>query len=527
MKVADLATGVVLADRFRLVSLLGRGSYGDVWLADNLADESIPARVALKVYQQNQQNRATRVLLGEATIAMGFDHDRLVRVYGAERIDGLVLMWMEYVDGSTLLARLGTEDDPRPVTLEECLSWLRDIAEGLAYLHVQDPPVVHGDLKLDNVLLAPGGGARLLDFGQTRPIEDRFVATDGTGALPYMAPETLGTAVDGQGRRYVASDIYAFGVIGYRFLTGRFPRRTLAEVMNLTPYPRPIELNPSVPERLDTLVLRCLEKRPERRFATGAELLAAVEGLQQQLDEPREKPVTAPARQPEPASSLAEELERLAGELLAQGRAEEAVAQLELALQRLSTSPRLLLVYAAAARAVDRIEVAHLVYQRTIRWLQAHDAEPEVLRDPIEGRSDLDVRLKLYEDAAEGYGWLAENWPDKRWYRFRWGVSLGLSGRYTEAADVLQALHEDGPPSATVCAKLGLVNRQMNRLDVAIQYFNEALMLDQHEPVALSQMAEIRAIQGRTDKAEQYLARLEQVDGAEEELERLRRKLGR
>lgn len=526
MKVAELATGVVLGGRFRLVRLLGRGSYGDVWLAETLADPQLPARVAIKVYLQNQQNRALRVLLEEAATAVAFEHDRLVRVFGAERIDGLVVMWMEYVEGPTLLERLGSQDEPRPVMLDDCLAWLRDIAEGLAYLHVQDPPVVHGDLKLDNVLLEAGGGARLLDFGQTRPIEDRFVATDGTGALPYMAPETLGTAADGKGRRYVSSDIYACGVIAYRFLTGRFPRRTLAEVMNLTPFPRPTELNPSVPEPFDALVMRCLEKRPGRRYATGAELLAAVEGLQADLDKPA-KPVTAPMQALEQTPSLAEDLERLATDLIAQGRAGEALDKLESALQHMSTAPNLLLIYAAAARAVEKLEVAHLVYQRATRWLLARNAEPAALRDAIEGRSELDVQLKHYDEAADGYCWLAKHWPEKRWYRFRAGVALGLAGRYANAADVLQDLHETGQPSALVCAKLGLVHRQMGALDLGIQYFNEALMLDQYEPVALYQLAEIRAIQGRMDKAEQYLARLEQVQGAEEEVVQLRRKIGK
>ena len=155
----------------------------------------------------------------------------------------------------------------------------------------------------------------------------------------------------------------------------------------------------------------------------------------------------------------------------------------------MSTAPNLLLIYAAAARAVDKLEVAHVVYKRTICWLQANHAEPSAFRDAIEGRSELDVRLKHYDDAAEGYTWLSEHWPEKRWYRFRCGVALGLSGRFADAANVLKALHEDGPPSAVVCAKLGLVHRQMGELDLAIQYFNEALMLDQYEPVALSQMA--------------------------------------
>ncbi len=526
MKVADLATGVVLGGRFRLVRLLGRGSYGDVWLVDNLDNPRLPPQVALKIYLQTQQHRALQVLLGEAATARRFDHDRLVQVFAAGRLDGLVAMWMEYVEGPTLLERLGPEDQPRPVTLEDSIAWLRDIADGLAYLHAQDPPVVHGDLKLDNVLLEPGGGARLLDFGQTRPIEDRFVATDGTGALPYLAPETLGMVIKGQGQRYVTSDVYAAGVIAYRFLSGRFPRRTLAEVMNLTPYPRPIELNPSVPEPLDALVMRCLEKRPEQRYRTGAELLAAVEGLQAKLLEP-EQTVTAPARLPELIPTLAEDLASLARDLIAQGRPDQALEKLESALQRMSTSPKLLLLYAVAARAIDRLEVAHLVYQRTVRWLEAQSAEPGDLREAIEGRSELDVRLKHYDEAADGYTWLAKHWPENRWYRFRSAVALGLAGHYSDAAEALQILHSEGPASATVCAKLGFVNRQMGQLDVAVQFFNEALMLDEYEPVALSQMVEIRAIQGRVDKAEQYLARLEQVDGAEDELRRLRQNLGR
>lgn len=523
MKVADLANGVVLGGRFRLVRLLGRGSFGDVWLADNLTDTDLPPQLALKVYLQKHQNRANKVLLDEASMAMSFDHERLVRVYGAERIEGLAVMWMEYVDGPTLAERVGPIEAPKPVSLEDTLKWLRDIAEGLAYLHAMDPPRVHGDLKLDNVLL-PEDGARLLDFGQSRKVEERFVATNGTGCLPYMAPETLGQGVEPEGRRYVPSDIYACGVIAYRFLTGRFPRRTFGEIHNLVPFPRPMELNAAVPEALDQVVIRCLEKKVNDRYQTGAELLAAVEELQETLD--TTQPVT-PAAHTEAGPSMAEELEKLAAELVADGRAGEAVEQIEAALQRFSTTPSLLMVYAAAARAADRYEVAHLVYQRVIGWLRSHGAEDEELRGPLEGRAELDVHFKNYEEAADAYGWLAERWPAKRWYRFRLGVTLGLASRYADAVDALEALHAEGPVSGVVCAKLGLAHRQLGYVKSAVQYFNEALMLDQFEPVALAQLAEIRAIQGRYDKAMVYLERLEHVDGATADAERLRRMLAR
>jgi len=197
MKLADLSSGVIVADRFRLVDILGRGSYGDVWLADVLPEGwpegddggEIPQRVALKIYQQ--QERARQKLLEEARMAIGLTHDRLVRVYGADSLDGLVMMWMDYVPGKTLLQRVGDDDSPKTVFINEVLAWIHDMAEALAYLHALDPPLVHGDLKLDNVILNPDDKAQLVDFGQSRYIEDCFVETSGAGAWPYLSPEIL------------------------------------------------------------------------------------------------------------------------------------------------------------------------------------------------------------------------------------------------------------------------------------------------------------------------------------------------
>ena len=520
MKVADLAAGVQLNGRFRLVKMIGRGSYGDVWMADVIDGSDLPAQVAIKIYQQPQQNRATQLLLKEAEIARYFDERHLVQVYGAERIDGLVVMWMEYVDGDSLLARLGPEDAPKPVSLDDAMSWLHNISEALAYLHSQDPPCIHGDLKLDNVLLDKVHGARLVDFGQSRFIEDRFVPTDGTGALPYLAPEVMGRGMEAEGKRYVASDIYALGVITFRLLTGRFPRRTLHEILNLTPFPQPSELNPSIPSSLDVLVLKCLEKRPENRYSTGATLLAAVDKARAEMREGLGA-MPLPAVAGERLPTVAEELLDLTKGLVEAGKPEEAVTRLEQAMQRISTSPRILLLYAAAARMVGKLDAAHLVYQRAIRWLRSNGAGDEELRDPIEGKAELDVLLKHYEKAVDGYAWLVERWPEKRWYHFRHAVVLGLAGRYHDSLAVLLKLHEAGPPTALVCAKIGFVNLQLSNTGLATQYFNEALMLDEFEPVALYHMARIRAIQGQSDKANRYLARLKQVDGAEHDAQEL------
>jgi eukaryotic-like serine/threonine-protein kinase len=526
VKIAELSKGVELGGRFRLIRPIGHGSYGSVWLAEVLNDPELPAQIALKVYHHPE--RATKALLEEANIALGFSHDRLVKVFGAKRLEGLVVMWMEYVSGQTLLDRLGPEDDPRPVSSEDVLAWLRDISDGLAYLHSMEPPRVHGDLKLDNVLLDPNLGARLVDFGQSRAIEDRFVETRGGGALPYLAPELLGKSSQGVGKRYVASDIYSFGVIAYRFLTGRFPRRTIHEIVHAVPFPRPGELNPSIPPSLESLVWKCLQKRPADRYANGVELLAAIETIGRELAaEPSTQPQVVRVSVTTPTPRVPDQLEALIHDLLKDGKAEEAVARLEKAVQRMSTSPRILLLYASAARTVGKPMTAHLVYQRALAWLRREDRPDEDIRDAMEGRGELDVELKRYEDAVEAFQWLSERWPAKRWYHYKYAVALGLAGRYRRSLEVLQELHEAGPASATICSKIGLAYVQLHDIDQALQYFGEALMLDEYEPHALFQRARIRWLRGKQSRAFTDLDRLSTIEGAEDLAEELSRVLGR
>jgi serine/threonine protein kinase len=539
MKLADLSSGVTIANRFRLVDILGRGSYGDVWLAEVLRDGwpedsddggggngvEIPDKVALKIYQQ--QERARQKLLEEARMAVGLTHDRLVRVYGADSLDGIVMMWMDYVPGKTLLQRIGDDASPKTVFIKEVLSWIHDMAEALAYLHAIDPPLVHGDLKLDNVILNSDDKAQLVDFGQSRYIEDCFVETSGAGAWPYLSPEILGTNTKGYGKRYVSSDIYAFGVIVYRLITGRFPRRTPSEVINLSPFPRPIEINASVPPELDQLVIKCLEKRPENRFQTGAALLAAIIKLQENLN--REEKDTVPiavdtvTTTPTPSDELAD----LAMNLLNNGKVEEVLRRLEKAMQRMSTSPRILLVYAEAAKHAGRFDLSRAVYEKAWLWMKHNGCSDEELRSASEGLSELNIKLKKYDEAAKGYEWLAKNWPDNRWYSYRYGVALGISGNYQRSIDILQKLYESGKPSSLICAKIGLAYAQLNDPVQACAYFNEALMLDQFEPTALFHLARIRAIQGNTAKAFECLERLRDVEGADDQANELARYLGR
>jgi tetratricopeptide (TPR) repeat protein len=272
--------------------------------------------------------------------------------------------------------------------------------------------------------------------------------------------------------------------------------------------------------------MKCLEKRPENRYATGAELLAAVERIRKNIDAQQEKAIEPrEARVPQPSTS--EELVRMARQMLEDGKLTEVIDSLERAMERMSTSPRVMLIYAEAVKRAAKFDIAHTVYRRALGWMQAQGYSEDELKDAVEGLAETSIRLKLYEEAAHNYEWLSVRWPEKRWFRYRLGVSLGLSGRYQRSLDVLKHLHEESPTSSLICGKIGLAYEQMGDRAQACQYYNEALMIDIYEPTALFHLARVRAIEGKMDRALEYLGRLEQIEGEEQQAGELRRLLGK
>src|SRR5262249_882711 len=143
------------------------------------------------------------------------------------------------------------------------------------------------------------------------------------------------------------------------------------------------------------------------------------------------------------------------------------------------------------------------------------------------GFAEVSVQLKKYEEAAEEFNWLVVRWPEKKWYRFRYGVALGLAGQFHKSLDVLLHLQKDHPGLAAICAKIAFAYLQLNRYDDAKQYFNEALMLDEHDAFTLYHLARLRALEGRPDLAERYYERLLNVDEATDLASELGRLLGK
>ncbi|QEG01782.1 Serine/threonine-protein kinase PknB [Stieleria maiorica] len=258
---------------YDIEDVLGRGGVGVVYKATQL---SLHRSVALKMLlvgsyaSQLELARFTR----EAKALAALRHPNIVQIYDVGQVDGRPFFTMEFVDGGTLGQRFASA----PHSVRDAAKVIATLASAVQAAH--DLGIIHRDLKPANILLTADGELRITDFGLARRVDDATALTR-TGARmgtpSYMAPEqVLGTTLT------VSADIYALGALLYEMLTGRPPFRasSFAEIerqlLNDQVVP-PSRLNPKTPRDLDTICLKCLEKDPQRRYATSDDLAADVE----------------------------------------------------------------------------------------------------------------------------------------------------------------------------------------------------------------------------------------------------------
>ena len=217
----------------------------------------------------------------EVQLAAQLQHPHIVPLYAAGAQGDLLYYTMPYIEGESLKQELTERKTFAP---REVVRILRDVVDALGYAHARG--VIHRDIKPGNVLRS-GQHSVVTDFGVAKAISASLPAVGMTttgmaiGTPAYMAPEQL--AGDPAADHRV--DLYAVGLLGYELLTGQgpfqaaSPQETLAA--QLTRSPAPIgKIRRDVPAALSALVMRCLEKRPDDRPQTAAELLAALDGIQ-------------------------------------------------------------------------------------------------------------------------------------------------------------------------------------------------------------------------------------------------------
>ena len=262
-----LAPGFLLANRYRILRMLGVGGMGRVYLAE---DEKLGVRVAIKVLQEmlSRDPGSVQRLIAEAKLAIQLAHPNVVRVNHFEDGEMLKFLVMEYVEGETLAHKIARdkrlpEGEVRRIAIEIC--------KGLEHAHQKK--VIHRDIKPANIILAKNGEIKIADFGIARQCRDsvsRLTSIDDSGTRIYMSPEQL------LGKSSEASDIYSLGIVLYEMLTGEPPFQTgdiSYQIREIVP-DSPAGIGPD----LEAIVMKCLEKKPENRFAIVRKLREELDG---------------------------------------------------------------------------------------------------------------------------------------------------------------------------------------------------------------------------------------------------------
>ena len=269
---------------YKVTEKLGAGGMGEVYRARDL---TLDRDVALKVLPQDLSSDPERLdrFEREAKAVAALNHPNIVTLFSVEKADGVPFLTMELVEGEPLDEAIPDAGLP----MEQFAALASQLLEGVAAAHKQG--IVHRDLKPGNIMLTEDGRLKVLDFGlaKLRDLDDDSISDSELptallteegrilGTPAYMAPEQAeGKPVDGR------ADIFAIGAVLYEMLTGSRPfvgesrASVQAAILTADPSP-PREHRHEIPKGLDAVVLRCLEKDPEARFATSEDLLSALQ----------------------------------------------------------------------------------------------------------------------------------------------------------------------------------------------------------------------------------------------------------
>ncbi|HTX60361.1 MAG TPA: protein kinase [Verrucomicrobiae bacterium] len=286
----DSLQGRTLDGRYEIIELVGRGGTADTYRA---TDQTLGRDVAVKVLVDRSDDTNAR-LLAEARAMARLNHQRIVAIYDAGEHDGLSYIVMEFVPGKTLSALEGGE-----LGYKQALGYICEVLEALEYANSQG--VIHRDIKPSNIMILEGGKhVKLTDFGLARRASDVTQTTRTgqiIGTISYLAPERfLSKPAD------VRSDLYSVGIVMYEIFTGTLPFRNDRDDIVATMYSHvhdlptpPREINRNIPEALENIIMRAIDRDPGKRFQTASEFLVDVQNLMG-------APVVAAVQQPSQAT---------------------------------------------------------------------------------------------------------------------------------------------------------------------------------------------------------------------------------
>jgi len=275
----ELTPGSTFAGRYQIIEELGKGGMGRVY---KVMDLEINERVALKVIKPEvAEDRSTiERFQNEIKFARKISHKNVCRMYHLSKERDTHYIVMEYVQGETLKSMIRMT---RQLSIWTAVNIAKQVCEGLAEAHRLG--VIHRDLKPQNVMIDQEGNTRIMDFGIARSLKTKGATAPGVmiGTPEYMSPEQVeGREADQR------SDIYALGVILYEMLTGRLPFEGETPLSVALKHKNDIPLDPrkinsQIPEALSQAILKCLEKKKEKRYQSAEELLGELSEIEKNL----------------------------------------------------------------------------------------------------------------------------------------------------------------------------------------------------------------------------------------------------
>jgi hypothetical protein len=240
----------LLEGRYQIIRQLAFGGFAALYVARNSKGENVVLKESVFGQDSKIQTKAEEFFRREAALLQRLDHPNIAKIYDYFLHDQRHYLVMEYIEGSDF-NRLVLRDGRLPV--EQVMQFALRMAETLAYLHEQSPPVVHRDVSPENVLLRSDGSLVLIDFGAAKELASSFTGTI-IGKQAYISPEQF------RGKASGKSDVYALGATMFYLLTAQLPEALSSS--------DPRKHRQDVPEHLNELVMACTEPEEEERLCS-------------------------------------------------------------------------------------------------------------------------------------------------------------------------------------------------------------------------------------------------------------------
>lgn len=258
-----LHRGEILANKYKILELIGKGGMSRVWQAkDTHVNRDWAVKEINKSSKEYQNTVNEQETLREIEVMKKLDHPSLPRIVDIIDTQEFLYIVMDYIQGETLYEIVKTRGVPEQETV---VSWMLDICDTLNYLHHLDPPIIYRDMKPSNIILTPDQRIKVIDLGIAREFKAGMQDTQPLGTRGYASPEHYDMHTDAR------SDVYTVGTTMYHLLTGKDPSQPPY-------YMKPIrEIDPGLSSGLEKIVLKATASDPDDRYQDMGELANALE----------------------------------------------------------------------------------------------------------------------------------------------------------------------------------------------------------------------------------------------------------